>query len=61
MLAPTNKPTTEPPEYAEPNIPTAIASLLAGNTSLTMLKATGTADRLTPWITLLTIKKVIYC
>ena len=54
MLAPTSKPTTEPPEYAEPNTPIAIASFCGGNESLSRLNAAGTAAKPTPWITRLT-------
>src|SRR5215203_6955984 len=42
MLAPTNRPTTEPAEYAEPNTPTARESLAGGNVSLRRLNAAGT-------------------
>src|ERR687891_1647014 len=54
MLAPTNKPTTEPAEYADPNTPTAMASLAGGKVSLKRLKAAGTAAKPTPWIILVT-------
>ena len=57
MLAPTNKPTTEPAEYADPNTPTAMASLAGGNVSLRRLKAAGTAAKPTPWIILVTSRK----
>jgi len=43
MLAPTSKPTTEPPEAAELKTATGIASFSGGNEYLRMLKATGTA------------------
>ena len=59
MLAPISKPTTEPPEYAEPNTPTAIASLCGGNESLSRLKAAGTAAKPTPWIILVTRRNVM--
>ena len=48
MLAPTNSPTTEPAEYAEPKTPTAIDSLAGGNVSLRRLNAAGTAANPTP-------------
>ena len=53
MVAPANRPTTEPAEYADPNTPTAIASLAGGNVSLSRLKAAGIAAKPTPWIILL--------
>ena len=33
MVAPAKRPTTEPAEYADPNTPTAMASLAGGNVS----------------------------
>jgi hypothetical protein len=48
MLAPTNSPTTEPAEYADPNTPTAIDNLAGGNVSLRRLNAAGTAANPTP-------------
>src|SRR4249919_880507 len=48
MLAPTNSPTTEPAEYAEPKTPTAIDSLAGGNVSRRRLNAAGTAANPTP-------------
>ena len=50
MLAPANRPTTDPAEYADPNTPTATASLAGGKVSLSRLKAAGTAAKPTPWI-----------
>ena len=46
--SPAKSPTTEPAEYADPNTPTASASLAGGNVSLRRLKAAGTADKPTP-------------
>jgi hypothetical protein len=48
MLAPVKRPTTEPAEYADPNTPTAMASLAGGNVSLRRLKAAGTAAKPKP-------------
>ena len=59
MEAPANRPTTEPAEYADPNTPTAIASLAGGNVSLRRLKAAGTAAKPTPWIILLASRNEI--
>jgi len=43
MLAPTNSPTTEPADYAEPKTPTAIDNFAGGNVSRRRLNAAGTA------------------
>jgi hypothetical protein len=47
-LAPAKRPTTEPAEYADPNTPTAMASLAGGKVSLRRLKAAGTAAKPKP-------------
>jgi hypothetical protein len=59
MVAPAKSPTTEPAEYAEPKIPTAIASFSGGNVSLRRLNAPGTAASPTPCTTLIANRIVI--
>ena len=52
-VAPAQRPTTEPAEYADPKTPIAVSSLAGGNVSLSRLDAAGTAANPTPWIILL--------
>lgn len=59
MLAPTSSPTTDPPEAAELNTPTGIASFSGGNEVRRMLNATGTAAKPTPWTALVASKKTM--